>query len=91
MGKFAVLCVNDLCYILIISIIPIFIFNFLIFIHFTNQITLKPRLARKLKLQFKFSTTKGQINVLLWAHMGHDWKGWKNFHKVLCHFFKILR
>ena len=37
-------CVYELCYILIISI-----FGFLIFIHFTNQITLKPSLAQKLK------------------------------------------
>ena len=59
-------CVNELCYILIISI-----FNFLIFIHFTNQITLKPSLARKLKLMFKFSTIMGQINVPPWTYMGH--------------------
>ena len=58
-------CINELCYILIISI-----FNFLIFIHFTNQITLKPSLAQKLKLIFKFSTIMGQINVPLWTHMG---------------------
>ena len=63
-------CVNELCYILIISI-----FNFLIFIHFTNQITLKPSLAQKLKLIFKFSTIMGQINIPLWTHMGH--KGWR--------------
>ena len=37
-------CIDELCYILIISIS-----NFLIFIHFTNQITLKPSLAQKLK------------------------------------------
>ena len=53
-------CVYELCYILIISI-----FNFLIFIHFTNQITLKPSLAQKLKLLFKFSTIMEQINVPL--------------------------
>ena len=41
---------------------------------FTNQITLKPNLAQKLKLIIKFSTIKGQINVLLWTQMGH--KGW---------------
>ena len=61
---------NELCYILIISI-----FNFLIFIHFTNQITLKLSLAQKLKLIFKFSTIMEQINVPLWTHMGH--KGWR--------------
>ena len=53
--------VSELWYIRIISI-----FNFLIFIHFTNQITLKPSLAQKLKLIFKFSTIKGQINVPIW-------------------------
>ena len=63
-------CVYELCYILIISI-----FNFLIFIHFTNQITLKPSLAQKLKLIFKFSTIMGQINIPLWTHIGH--KGWR--------------
>ena len=78
-------CVNEwimlyinyfICYILIISI-----FNFLILIHFTNQITLKPSLAQKLKLIFKFGTIKGQINAPLWTHMGHKErrKDWKNF------------
>ena len=62
--------VNELCYILIISI-----FNFLFFINFTNQITLKPSLAQKFKLIFKFSTIMGQINIPLWTHMGH--KGWR--------------
>ena len=52
-----------------------FNFNFLIFIHFIKQLTLKPSLARKLKIIFKFSTIKGQINVPLWTHMGH--KGWR--------------
>ena len=61
-----IVSMNELCYIQIISI-----FNFLIFIHFTNQITLKPRLAQELKLIFKFSTILGQINVSLWTHMGH--------------------
>ena len=70
MENLTVHCVNELCYILIISI-----FNFLIFIHFTNQITLKPSLAQKLKLIFKFSTIMEQINVPLWTHMGH--KGWR--------------
>ena len=45
--------------------------DFLIFIHFTNQITLKPSLAQKLKLIFKFSTIIRQINIPLWTHMGH--------------------
>ena len=44
-----------------------FDFQFIIFIHFTNQITLKPRLAQKLKVIFKFSTITEQINVPLWG------------------------
>ena len=57
-------CINELCYIRIISIS-----NFLIFIHFTNQKTLKPSLAQKLKLIFKFSTIMGQIIF----HFGPTW------------------
>ena len=53
-------CVYELCNILIISV-----FDFLIFIDCTNQITLKPSLAQKLKLLFKFSTIMEQINVPL--------------------------
>ena len=73
---------NELCYILIIST-----FNLLIFIHFTNQITLKPRLAQKLKLIFKFSTIKGQINAPLWTHMGH--KGWRKDGKTFIRCYTI--
>ena len=68
-------CVYELCYILIISI-----FNFLIFIHFTNQIILKPSLAQKSKLIFKFGTIMEQINIPLWTHMGH--KGWRKDKKT---------
>ena len=70
--------INELCYILIISIS-----NFLIFIHFTNQKTLTPSLAQKLKLTFKFSTIMGQINIPLWTPMGHKgwWKDGKTFKK----------
>ena len=75
-------CVYELCYILIISI-----FNFLIFIHFTNQITLKPSLAQKLKLIFKFSTIMEQINVPLWTHMGH--KGWRKDGKTFIRCYTI--
>ena len=75
-------CVYELCYILIISI-----FNFLIFIHFTNQITLKPSLAQKLKLIFKFSTIMGQINIPLWTHMGH--KGWRKDGKTFIRCYTI--
>ena len=80
--------VYELSYILIILI-----FSFLIFIHCTNLITLKPSLAQKLKLIFKLSTIMEQINVPLWTHMGHKRikKGWKNFCKVLYHCFKTLR
>ena len=49
-----------------IVLYTISIFNFLIIMHFTYQITLKPSLAQKLKLIFEFSTIKGQINVPLW-------------------------
>ena len=55
---------NELCYIQIISI-----FKFLIFIHFTNQMTLKPSLAQKLKLIFKFRTRENLVP--LWTHMRH--------------------
>ena len=62
-------------------------FNFLIFIHFTNQITLKPSLAQKLKLIFKFSTIMEQINVPLWTHMGH--KGWRKDGKTFISCYTI--
>ena len=73
---------NELCYILIIST-----FNFLFFIHFTNQITLKPSLAQKLKLMFKFSTIMGQINAPLWTHVGH--KGWRKDGKTFIRCYTI--
>ena len=73
-------CVNELCYILIISI-----FNFLIFIHFTNQ---KLSLAQKLKLIFKFSPIMEQINVPLWTHMGH--KGWRKNGKTFTRCYTIV-
>ena len=73
---------NELCYILIISI-----FSFLIFIHFTNQKTLKPSLAQKLKLIFKFSTIMGQISIPLWTHMGH--KGWRKDGKTFTRCYTI--
>ena len=76
------ICVNELCYILIISI-----FNFLIFKHLTNQIILKPSLAQKLKLIFKFSTIMEQINVPLWTHMGH--KGWRKDGKTFTRCYTI--
>ena len=75
-------CGYELCYILIISI-----FNFLIFIHFTNQITLKPSLAQKLKLMFKFSTIMGQMNVPLWTHNAH--KGWRRDGKTFIRCYTI--
>ena len=36
--------------------------------HFTNQITLKPSVAQKFKLIFKFSTIMGQM-----FHLGPTW------------------
>ena len=73
----------------IVLLLIIVIFNFLIFIHFTNQITLKPSLAEKLKLIFKFSTIMEQINVPLWTHMGH--KGWRKDGKtfIRCYTFAL--
>ena len=38
-----------------------FNFEFSFFVHFTNQITLKPSVAQKFKLLFKFSTIMGQM------------------------------
>ena len=73
---------NEFCYILIISN-----FSFLIFIHFTNQITLKPSLEQMLKLIFKFSTIKGTINARLWAYMGH--KGWRKDRKTFIRCYTI--
>ena len=75
-------CVNELRHILIISIS-----NFLFFIHFTNQITLKPSLAQNLKLIFKFSTVMGQINVRLWTNTGHD--GWRKDGKTFVRCYTI--
>ena len=75
-------CVSELCYILIICV-----FNFLIFIHFTKKITLKPSLAQKLKLIFNF-TLKGQINVPLWTHMVH--KGWRKDRKTFIRCYTIV-
>ena len=75
-------CVNELCYILIISIFNVFIFK-----HFTNEITLKPSLAQNLKLIFRFSAIKGQINVPLWTHMAH--KGWRKDGKTFIRCYTI--
>ena len=78
-------CVTELYYLLIISI-----FNFLIFMHFKNQITLKSSIAKKLKLIFKFSTITVQISVPLWTHMGQRMKkGWKTFMRCYAIALKI--
>ena len=58
--------VNELCYILIISI-----FNFPIFIYFMNQITLKQSLALELNFILKFSSIKRHISIPFWTQMGH--------------------
>ena len=65
----------------------------IIFIHITNQITLKPSLAQKLNLIFKFSLLKRQINIPLWTNMGKkdEERMEKRFFKVLKHCFKKLR
>ena len=72
----------ELCYIIFISI-----FDFLIFIHCTNETALKPSLAQKSKLIFKFSTIMEQINVPLWTHMGH--KGWRKDGKTFTRCYAI--
>ena len=75
-------CVNELCYVLIISIN-----NFLIFVHFTNQLILKQSLTWKLNLIFKFSSMMRQIDVPRWAQMGH--KGWRENGKSLIRSYTI--
>ena len=56
------------------TLLYIHYFNFLIFMHFTNQITLQQSLTF-LNLIFKVSQTRGQINIPLWTHMGHkEWR-----------------
>ena len=53
----------------------------LIFKRFTNQITSKQSLARKLNSTFQLSLINWQINIPLWTCMGHEgWrKDWKPF------------
>ena len=75
-------CVSDLCYILNFSIV-----NFPIFIHFTNQITLKQSLTRKLNLISKFSSIKRQMNIPLWTHMWR--KGWRKDGKTFARCYTI--
>ena len=74
--------VNELWYIIIISI-----FIFLIFKHFTSQTTLKRRLAQKLNLTSKFSSIKRQINIPLWTHMGH--KEWRKDEKTFIRHYRV--
>ena len=74
--------INEFCYTLIISI-----FSFLIFIHFTYQITLKQSLAQKLNLIFQLSLINWQINIPLWTHMGHN--GWRKDGKTFIRCYTI--
>ena len=74
--------VKELCYIVIILIV-----NFLIFIHFTNHITLKQSLAQKLNLIFKFSSIMRLINIPLWNHMGQ--KRWTKDQKSFARCYTI--
>ena len=53
------------------TVLYIHYFNFLILMHFTNQITLQQSLALKLNIIFKVSNKKGQINISLSTHMEH--------------------
>ena len=50
-------------------------FTFLIFIHFTNQITLRKSPTQRLKFTFKCCSIKRQINIPVWIHLGD--KGWR--------------
>ena len=74
--------VKELCYIVIILIV-----NFLIFIHFTNHITLKQSLAQKLNFIYKFSSIMRLINIPLWTHMGQ--KGWTKDEKSFARCYTI--
>ena len=51
------------------------------------KITLKQRLAQNLKLVFKFSSIKRQINIPLWTHMGHE--GWRKDRKTMIRCYTI--
>ena len=57
------------------------------FVHFTNQKSLKPSLAQKLKPIFKFSTITGQIYIPLWTHIKH--KGWRKDGKTFIRCYTI--
>ena len=74
-------CVNEMRNVLIILI-----YNFLIFIHFTNQI-IKQSLAQKLNLIFKFNLIKRQKNIPPWTHMRH--KGWRKDGKTFIECYTI--
>ena len=76
-------CINELCYILIISIS-----NFLILIDFTNRKTLKASLPQNLKLIFKFNTIMGQINIPLGTDMRH--KGRRKDGKTFARCYTII-
>ena len=64
-------------------------FNFQFSYHLTfyKPKNIKPSLAQKLKLIFKFSTIMGQINIPLWTHMGH--KGWRKDGKTFIRCYTI--
>ena len=68
-------------------ILYIHYFNFVIFTHFANQITLHQNLAQKLNLIFKVNQTKWQINIPLWTHMGH--KEWREDGKTFTRCYTI--
>ena len=57
-------------------------FNFLIFIHFMNQMK-----SERLKLIFKFSSIKRQINIPLWTYLGN--KGWRKDGKTFARCYTI--
>ena len=76
-------CVNELCYILIISIFIFFFF----YLHTFNPITLKQSLGQKLKLILKFSMVKTYINITYWNYMGH--KRWRKDGKTFTRCYTI--
>ena len=70
MEKLTVHFVKELCYTLIISI-----FSFLIFIHFTKQITSKQSLAQKWNLILSINPNKLADKYFTFDMHGH--KGWR--------------
>ena len=76
----------------IVLYIHYFDFKFSYFLDFPNQITLKESLAKKLRLNFKFSLIKRQIYITLWIHLGIKKvmeNGWKMDGKTFMRCYNI--